>query len=82
MAGEAQRHIINGDTDKAKEVVLRYKNLFGDDYYLEIQNHGIREESLVAQEFVKISKELNVKLVCTNDCHYINSDDAEAHEWN
>ena len=81
VAGEAQRHIINGDTDKAKEVVLRYKNLFGDDYYLEIQNHGIREESLVAQEFVKISKELNVKLVCTNDCHYINSDDAEAHEW-
>lgn len=81
VAGEAQRHIINGDTDKAKEVVLRYKNLFGDDYYLEIQNHGIREESLVAQEFVRISKELNVKLVCTNDCHYINSDDAEAHEW-
>ena len=43
VAGEAQRHIINGDTDKAREVVLRYKNLFGDDYYLEIQNHGIRE---------------------------------------
>ena len=61
--------------------MLKYKELFGEDYYLEIQNHGIKEEALIAQELYKLSKKHGVKLVCTNDCHYINSEDASAHEW-
>ena len=55
--------------------------MFGDDYYLEIQNHGIREEQIVANELVRFSDELGIKLVCTNDCHYTNSEDKEAHEY-
>lgn len=81
LAGEAQRQIVDGELDKARETINRYKNLFGEDYYLEIQNHGIKNEALVAQEFVKISKEMGIKLVCTNDCHYVDSEDKEAHEW-
>lgn len=81
IAGRLPRTIIKDGYEAAKKIALQYKNMFGEDYYLEIQNHGIREESIVAQELWKMSKELGIKLVCTNDCHYVNSDDSEAHEW-
>ena len=81
IAGRLPRTIIKDGYEAAKEIALQYKTMFGEDYYLEIQNHGIREESIVAQELWKMSKELSIKLVCTNDCHYVNSDDSEAHEW-
>lgn len=81
IAGEVPRLIIKGDLDGARETILKYKDLFGEDYYLEIQNHGILEESIVATQLIRFSKELGVKLVCTNDCHYVRSEDAEAHDW-
>ncbi len=81
IAGRAQQAIIRGDYKQAEQDVLWYKNLFGDDFYLEIQNHGIPEEKAVAQEFINLSKRHGIKLVCTNDCHYLDSKDAEAHEW-
>ncbi len=81
IAGRVQQDVIAGDLEKAKADILRYKELFGDDYYLEIQNHGIPEEKMIIQAFLKFSKELGIKLIATNDCHYLNSEDAEAHEW-
>ena len=81
VAGEVQQYVLKGERDKAVETARRYKKLFGEDYYLEIQNHGLNDEMLVAKEFMTISQELSIKIVCTNDCHYVDSDDAEAHEW-
>ena len=81
IAGRVQRDIVAGDIEKAEQDLLRYKNLFGDDYYLEIQNHGIPEETIVAQKFIEFSKKYGIKFICTNDCHYLNSEDAKAHEW-
>ena len=81
LAGEVPYKILNGDITGAKEIITKYRNLFGDDYYLEIQNHGIHEEALVADELIRLSREMNIKLVCTNDCHYVNSEDKEAHDW-
>jgi len=81
VAGEIPQKIIEGDISGAEAAVLKYKELFEDDLYLEIQNHGLYEEQLVANELIKISEKYNIKLVCTNDCHYLNSSDGEAHEW-
>lgn len=81
VAGEVPSNVIKGDIEKAKQTALKYKDLFGEDYYLEIQNHGLQEEILVRQELTKMSAELGIKLVATNDCHYLNTEDAEAHEW-
>lgn len=81
VAGEVQQYILKGDKVKAYEVASKYRSLFGEDYYLEIQNHGIREEEIIVQEFLIMSRELSIKMVCTNDCHYVDSEDAEAHEW-
>lgn len=81
VAGEIPQLILNGKEQEAKERALSYKNLFGENYYFEIQNHGLNEEATVAQSLIRMSKELGIKLVCTNDCHYVNSDDAEAHDW-
>lgn len=81
IAGRVPQLILSGKKEKVKETALWYRDLFGDDYYFEIQNHGLKEESIVSYELIKMSKELNIKLVCTNDSHYVNSDDAEAHDW-
>lgn len=81
IAGALPQAIIHEHYDKAEEILCKYKDLFGEDYYLEIQNHGIREEQLVATELVKYSQKYGIKLVCTNDSHYIYSEDNEAHEW-
>lgn len=81
IAGELPQAIIHEKYEKAEEVLKRYHDLFGEDYYLEIQNHGIPEEQLAAMELVKLSRKQNIKLVCTNDSHYVYSEDKEAHEW-
>ncbi len=79
LAGEVPCAIKKGQNPMP--IINRYRDVFGEDYYLEIQNHGIKEELLVAQELYKISKQTGIKLVCTNDTHYLNSEDAEAHDW-
>ena len=81
IQGRVAQDIIKGNIDKAEEDILKYKSIFGEDYYLEIQNHGIPEELQVAEELVRLSAKHNIKLVCTNDSHYLKSEDAEAHEW-
>lgn len=81
LKGEIPQLILQGRYDKAKETAEKYQALFGEDFYLEIQNHGISEEAEVVQNLVRMSSETGIELVCTNDIHYLNSEDAEAHEW-
>lgn len=81
VAGRLPRTVLKSGYQAGLRLAMRYKELFGEDYYIEIQNHGIREEAVAAQELIRMSRETGIKLVCTNDCHYINSEDAKAHEW-
>ena len=80
LAGAVPRKIVNGDLDGAKETILKYKQIFKDRYYLEIQDNKLREQMLVNQHLIRFSKELDVPLVATNDCHYLTKDDYYAHE--
>ena len=80
LAGEVASKISSGDIDGAKESALWFKNLFGDDYYLEIQNNGIKEQVLVNQKLIQIARELNIPLLATNDSHYLKKEDAYNHE--
>ncbi|RXJ66761.1 DNA polymerase III subunit alpha [Halarcobacter ebronensis] len=66
--------------EKAKEIALEYKEIFGDDFYLEIMRHGIGDQLFVDDLILKISKETGIKVVATNDTHYLEQKDAEAHE--
>lgn len=77
LAGEIPRALVSGDYEKARETALFYKNLFKDDYYLEIQNHGIEDQIKILPLINKLSRELDIPLVCTNDCHYINKEDSK-----
>lgn len=80
LSGEVQAHVKNGNIKKAKEAALFYKDTFKDGFYLEIQNHGIKEQVFVNDKIVEMSKELHIPLVATNDVHYINKEDAKAHD--
>ena len=80
LAGEVAQAILNNDMEEAKKVALWFKNLFKDDYYLEVQSNGIREQALVNQKLIELSKELDIPLVATNDAHYSRKEDAYNHE--
>ena len=80
LAGELPQAILKGDMEEAERVANWFKNLFGEDYYLEIQNNGISEQVLVNQKLIELSKKLNIELVATNDSHYLKKEDAYNHE--
>ncbi|MEQ9620337.1 DNA polymerase III subunit alpha [Coleofasciculus chthonoplastes] len=80
LGGEVPQAILKGDVQKARELAKWYKEIFGDDYYLEIQDHGSIEDRIVNVEIVKIARELEIKLVATNDSHFISCYDVEAHD--
>jgi DNA polymerase-3 subunit alpha len=80
LGGEVPQAILKGDPKLAREVAQWYKNVFGDDYYLEIQDHGSIEDRIVNVEIVKIARELGIKIVATNDSHFISCYDVEAHD--
>ncbi len=80
LGGEVPQAILKGDPNLAREVAQWYKDVFGDDYYLEIQDHGSIEDRIVNVEIVKIARELGIKLVATNDSHFISCYDVEAHD--
>ncbi|MGI5888897.1 MAG: DNA polymerase III subunit alpha [Oscillospiraceae bacterium] len=77
LAGEIPQALLAGDYEAAKEAALFYKGLFGEDYYLELQDHGIPEQKRIIPEIIKLSKELGIELAATNDCHYIEKQDFE-----
>ncbi|OAV66593.1 DNA polymerase III subunit alpha [Bacteroidales bacterium Barb6] len=90
LGGELPRHIMNGRTDKAEESLLWFKNLFGDDYYLELQRHPTSDPTADRttyprqQEVNRVLTELaakhQVKLIASNDVHFVNQENAEAHD--
>ena len=80
LAGEANQAILRDDLVEAAKVANWYKNIFGKDYYLEIQNNGLKEQVLVNQKLIQLSRELNIPLVATNDAHYLKKEDAYNHE--
>ena len=90
LGGEVPRAIMNGDREKAKKTIEWYKGVFGDDYYLELQRHKATvaranhetytHQVEVNKVLMELSKELGVKLICTNDSHFTNEEDADAHE--
>jgi DNA polymerase-3 subunit alpha len=77
-----ERNVRNGAKgyEKAKEIALEYKEIFGDDFYLEIMRHGIGDQYFVDDMILKISHETGIKVVATNDTHYLEQKDADAHE--
>lgn len=81
LAGAVPCAITEGDYEKAKKIVMDYKSVFGEDYYLELQDHGQPEDQNVISGLLRLSKECGIKLVATNDCHYVRKDEKEAHMW-
>jgi len=80
LGGEVPQAILKGDLKLAREVAQWYKDVFGEDYYLEIQDHGSIEDRIVNVAIVKIARELGIKVVATNDSHFISCYDVEAHD--
>ncbi|MBD5496943.1 MAG: DNA polymerase III subunit alpha [Lachnospiraceae bacterium] len=81
LAGEVQRYIVKGLIDEAEKAALRYRDCFGaDNYFLEMQDHGIAEQRIVNTELMKISKKLDIPLVVTNDVHYTYKEDVDSHD--
>ena len=92
IAGEVPAKILKGDIEGAKETMLWYKKVFGDDYYLELQRHEVKDpmqranrETFELQQqanevLIQFAKEYGIKLVCTNDVHFVEQEHAEAHD--
>lgn len=81
LGGEVSRHILNNNVPKAKDIALEYKDIFGENnYFLELQDYGLEEQRMVNRELIKISKEINIPLVATNDVHYLKKEDAVVHD--
>ena len=80
LAGSVSQYILNGNMEKAEETAIWFKNLFKDDYYLELQNNGLKDQVLVNQKLVEISKKLDIPIVGTNDAHYLKKEDSYNHE--
>ena len=80
LAGRIPQYLLEGEYDKAKEFALEMKGVFGEDFYIELQDHGIEEERQIIPELIKLAKELDIQLVATNDVHYIHKEDWEAHD--
>ncbi len=81
LAGEVQRYIVKGLYDEAKKTALEYRDIFGEDnYFLELQDHGLADQTLVNQQLLKMSEETGIELVATNDVHYTYAEDAVPHD--
>ncbi len=81
LAGEVATHLRKGDYDGAKEAAIKYRDVFGEDnYFLEMQDHGIPDQATVNAGIMRLSKELGIPMVVTNDSHYIYAEDWEAHD--
>ena len=81
LAGSVPRALLMRQYDKAKEEALKLQNIFGKgNFFLELQDHGLPEQKYVNADLVRMSEELGIELVCTNDVHYINAGDAQSHD--
>ncbi|MGF1577187.1 MAG: DNA polymerase III subunit alpha, partial [Cyanophyceae cyanobacterium] len=80
LAGEVPQAILQRRPQVAREVAAWYQEQFGDDYYLELQDHGSREDRFMNVQLVQIAQELGIKLIITNDSHFVSCGDVEAHD--
>ena len=81
LAGEIPKRLVNGSYDAARDYALEMRDIFGEDgFYLELQDHGIRDQAVVNAGLLRIHEETGIPLVCTNDCHYLAPEDAESHD--
>ena len=80
LGSELCQYLLRDEYDKAKASAAWFKEVLQDNYYLEIQDHGMAEDRKVNKQLVKLSRELGIELVCTNDSHFTNKDDAVAHD--
>ncbi|MDO4958495.1 MAG: DNA polymerase III subunit alpha [Prevotellaceae bacterium] len=92
IGGEVPKKILNGDMEGAREAIEWYHNIWGDDYYLELQRHEVTDPSIMANRetfplqqkanrvLIELAKEYGIKLVCTNDSHFVDKENAEAHD--
>ena len=80
LAGEVNQYLLNGQEEKAEQTAIWYKKLFGKDYYIEVQNNGLKEQVLANQKLIKLARKLNIPIVATNDAHYLKKEDAYNHE--
>src|SRR5919109_499110 len=80
LGGEVASRLLEGDEAGAEQVALEYRQIFGDDYFLEIQDHGMELQARVNEGLARISARTGIPLVATNDTHYTRQDDAEAHD--
>ena len=80
LAGRLPQLLLRGDYDAAKALAAEMKGVYGEDFYIELQDHGIAEQKQILPDLIKIARELDIQLVATNDVHYIEKEDWEAHE--
>ena len=80
LGGEVLQNLLKGDYEEAKAVAKRYKDLFGDDYYIELQDHGLEEQKRTNPDLIKLAKELDINMIITNDSHYLRKEDADWHD--
>ena len=90
LGGEVPQLIMGGRLQEARETIQWFKSVFGDDYYLELQRHKAtvaranhetyEKQCMVNDELIKFARELDIKLICSNDSHFVNEEDADAHE--
>lgn len=80
LAGDLPRYLLEGQEEKARKLAKTLKAAFGEDYYIELQDHNLMEQKMVTPKLIALAKELDIPVVATNDVHYVNKEDAMAHE--
>lgn len=80
LGGEVLQNLLAGDKEKAYAVAKQYKELFGDDYYIELQDHGLDDQKKTNPDLIQIAKDLDINMVITNDSHYLRREDADMHD--
>ena len=80
LAGSLSQALIQDDMQKAEEIALWHKRVFKDDYYIEIQHNGLRQQIMVNQKLIQLARKLDIPLVATNDAHYLKKEDSYFHE--
>lgn len=80
LGGEVLQNLLKNNYEDAKAAAKRYKDLFGDDYYIELQDHGLEEQKRTNPDLIRIANELDIKMIITNDSHYLKKEDADWHD--
>lgn len=80
LGGEVLQNLLKNDYEAAKATAKKYKDLFGEDYYIELQDHGLDEQKRTNPDLIRIAQELDIKMIITNDSHYLKKEDADWHD--